>query len=137
MTHLAVGGCCQKTVNDMKHVIITGIKAFINVKYLLVLAIHVGLVKNTQHLLKTVVNLTTQMRYLDNDTVVSKAVDKWIWQTLGHQIVVIVVGMATDIKYRLLNITDLVAKEIDRDHGNGISLWTLGQDVLRIGVMNS
>ena len=78
MTHLAVGGCCQKTVNDMKHVIITGIKAFINVKYLLVLAIHVGLVKNTQHLLKTVVNLTTQMRYLDNDTVVSKAVDKWI-----------------------------------------------------------
>ena len=124
-------------MDDMQHIIVVGIETLVNNKRLLAVAFQIRLIKNAQHLLQTVVYLPMQAGDLHYDAVVRKALDKWMGKATGDQIVVIVIGMTTDIENRFLNIANLVAKKIDRYHRNSIPLLALCQDVLRIGVVNT
>ena len=67
-----------------------------------------GLVKDAQYLFKTIVDLAMQTGYLHKNAVMSQTVNERIGKPLGNQVVIIVVGMTTDIEHRFLNVTHLM-----------------------------
>ena len=95
------------------------------------------MVKDAQHLVKTIVDLTVKAGYLDDDAVVGKAVDEWIGKTFCHHFVVIVIRMTADIKNGLLNVTHLVAEQIDRDHRNGVGSLIVRHHILYVGILRT
>ena len=95
-------------MNDAQHFVIVSIGRLVDIQYLLVMLILIRLVKDAQYLVKTVVYLAVKTRYLDDDAVMGKAVDKRIGKTLCHHFVVIVVRMAAHIEDGLLDVTHLM-----------------------------
>ena len=121
----------------MQHVGIVGIKAFVYVQHLFVRTVHLRLVEDAQHLLHAVVDLTAQTGYLHDDAVMRQTVDERIRQTLRHDVVIIVVGATANVEHRLLDVTHLMPKKIDRNHRDGIALLALRQYVLRVGIVHA
>ena len=78
--------------------------------------------------------MSVKTRYLHYYTVVSQAIDKWIGKPLCHDVVVIVVGMMVYVKYRFLNVTNLVTKYIYCYHRQGEAIPV---DILGIGIVHS
>ena len=76
-----------------------------------------------------------QTRYLHNDAVVSKAVDKRIGQALRHQFVVVVVRLTAHVEHWLFYVAHLVTQQIYRHHGNGVCALMLRQHILHIGIL--
>ena len=95
-------------MEDMLHVCITRICGIVNVENLLVVLVFSALVKNAQHPVELVVDLTVQTRYLNNNTVVSQTVDKGVGNPSGHNLLVVVVRMVTDVENRLFYAANFV-----------------------------
>ena len=137
MAHLAVCRCSQQPMYDVEHLVIIGIQTLVDVEGLLAVSFKVRLVEDAQHFLQSVVDLTVKTGNLDDDAVVGQAVDEWMGQALGYEIVIVVVGMTTYIKHRFLDVADLMAQQVNGYHRNGIALFALRQDVLRVGVVHA
>ena len=75
-----------------------------------------SLVKDAQHLVKTVVNLAVQTRNLHDDAVVSQTLDKRIGKAVYHPVVVVIVAVVIDIEYGNFDISHLVPQQIDGNH---------------------
>ena len=91
MTHLGVCGSHEQAVQDASHVIVAVvIQPFVDVEYVLIVGRLPGLVEHAQHLVKPVIYLTVQTRYLYDNTVVSQTLYKCIRQSLGDRMSVII-----------------------------------------------
>ena len=91
------------------HFHIISINRFVDIQYVLVFWDLLCLVENAKNFVQSVVLLTLQSRNLDDDAVVCQAVYKRVWQSLGHQIVVIVERLSAYIEYRFLDVSDFMS----------------------------
>ena len=138
-TELAVGGGGEETMQDVKHVGIALVATLVDVEHLAVESIHLGLVEEAQHLVEAVVDLTAQTGYLHDDAVVHQALHEGIGDALRHLVAVIVVRLVVDIEHGLLDVAHLVAKQIDRYHGDAVvhqSVLVL-HDILGVGIVGA
>ena len=106
-------------------------------EHLLVVVSCTGLVKDTEHFVQAVVDLTMQARYLDDDTIMSQTLNKSIGQSFAHFLVIVVVSTMANIKNRLLYVAHFVPKDIDGNRGVGKALLTARHDVFGIGVLHA
>ena len=75
----------------MHHLFIVGIALVVQSQCLIGVLADIGLVEDTQHLVKPVVDLSVQPGYLNNDTVVCQAFHKGVGQALRHLFAVVIV----------------------------------------------
>ena len=111
------------------HVLIAHIAAFIVIQEMSTLRQVQRLVKHTQHLVQTVIDLTMQARNLYNNAVVRQTVYKRIRNPFGDSLFIIVVGIMMDIDDRLINVSYFMSKNIDGNHGHGIALLAVGHNI--------
>ena len=101
MTHVRIGGCHRETVQDAFHVGILGIDGVIYLQQALVVLVRKRLVKDAQHCVQTVPDMQTtgrravdeavKPRDLNDNAVMGQAVDKRVWQSLRHDVIIVVV----------------------------------------------
>ena len=58
-----------------------------------------------------------------------QAVDKWIGDTFGDTLFVIVISVMMDIDDRFLNVSNLMAENIHGNHRYSIALLAIGNDI--------
>ena len=121
----------------MHHLVIVEIQLLVKMQHMLIPPVHISLVKDAQNLLEPVVNLAVQPGNLYDDAVVGEAVYEWVWQPLGHQVVVIVIRIPPHIEHRLLYVAHLMSKQVNRNHRDGIAFLALWQYVFRIGIVHT
>ena len=78
-------------MKDVFHLGITSISVLVNIQYLTIVSVLVCLVKHTQDLHEAVVHTAMKKRYLYDNAVMHKALDKRVGHALGNLHSVIVV----------------------------------------------
>ena len=134
MAHIGISSCHRQTVKDAFHVCIIGISPVIYLQQAVIVHIPPRLVKDAQHHIQPIVDMTMQTGYLNNDAVVRQTVDKRIRQALCHNVVIVVKRLVAYIEHRLLHITNLVTQQIDGYHRQ---TTTRVQHILRIRIMHA
>ena len=134
MTDVGISSSHCQAVQDALHVGIIGIEAVVYVQQAAVVLVTLRLVKKAQHHIKTVVDTPTKARYLDDNTVVSKTVNKGVWQAFCYWVVIIVKRLVVHIEHRLLYVTHLMPQQVDGHHRQGVPLVL---HVLGIGIMHA
>lgn len=102
-----------------------------------VIGIRLCLVEHAEHPLQPVVNLTVKKRYLNNNAVMHKTVNKRVGNALGNHVAIIVVRIMVDIDHRLLNLTDAVSEKVNGNHRNGIARMTVLVDITFVTVLST
>ena len=97
MPHFGIRCRRHQTLYDEKHIGITFIGSLVNIKNFLVLMVLPTLVEDTQHFVQTVVYLSMKPGNLHYDAIMCEAVDKWIRQTFGHKLVIVIIRMPFDV----------------------------------------
>ena len=120
LTELRVGRGHNQSVEDILHVCITLVVCLVKLHILLIVFFLVGLVKDAENLLKAIVDLSAQERYLYDDAVMGKAIDKRVRQALGHLMPLVVVGFVVDIEYRHVDVPHPVSENIHSHHRDAV-----------------
>ena len=107
----------------------------VEIKVVLVVLVNACLVKDAQHLVKPVVDLSMETRYLNDNAIVIQAVYELVGDALNDRLVIIVEGLVTHIDYRFLDVTYGMPQQINGHHGQGMPVGTVAHDVLWILVM--
>ena len=92
----------------------------------------VCLVKNAQHHVEPVVDLSVQSGNLDNDAVMGQAFHKGVRQSLCYDILVVVTGLVAHVQYGFFYLPHLMTKQIDGHHRKRI----VAGHILRIAVLH-
>ena len=119
----------------MLHIIITSVESLIDVEHLLTVLILKRLVKDAQHLVKSVVYLTMQTRYLHDDAVVGQAVDEGIRNSFRHQTAIVVVTLMVYIEHGFLDIAHLMPQQVDCHCRQCMTVVAVGHDVLGVLIL--
>ena len=120
----------------MLHLCIVTIYLIVNTQQTGIVHVLVCLVEDAQHHVQAVlaVEMSVQTGNLYDDAIVCEAVDKRIGKPLRDYVVVVVERLVVDIKHRLLDVANLMAKQIDGHHRQGM----VGvMHVLRVGVVHT
>ena len=125
-------------MEDGLHVLIGSIDSpVVEIQIVLVVLVYATLVEDAQHLVKPVVYLPVQTRYLYNDAVVVQAVYKLVGNALLQWLVVIVEGLVTHIDHGGLYIAHSMTQQIHSHHRNGVPIRASAHDVLRVLVVHA
>ena len=90
MTHVGIGGSHRQTMQDMLHVGIILIDSVVNAQDAFVILVTARLIKDAQHHVQTVVDMSVQTGNLYDDAVMCQAVDERIRQSPRHDVTVVV-----------------------------------------------
>ena len=97
-----------------------------------------ALVENSKDTFKMIPGILFQIRYLHDDTVMGKALDKRVGNPLTDLIIVIIQVTTTHVNHRLLQITYLVTQNIDGDDRQAkTARGTLFHDILLTQILGS
>ena len=138
LTHVDVGGGSRQTVEDALHVAVAlVVESVVQIQRVLVFFVGPRLVEDAEHLVQPVVDLAVQARNLHDDTVVHQTLHERVGNALRHQTAVVVVGVVAHVDDGLLDVAQRVAQKIDRDHGQGVAVGTVLDDVARILILRA
>ena len=107
----------------------------VNTQVVLVVIADARLVEDAQYLVQTVVHLSVQTRYLNDDAVVVQAVDELIGNTSCDGFVVVAEHFVTYVNDGFLNLADRMSQQIDGYHGQGVPVGAVCNNVLRVLVV--
>ena len=124
-------------MQHIHHVVVIGILVLIYLKHLLGIALNLCLVKHAEHLLKPVVHVAMQKRYLHNDAVVGKTLHERLFMAVDYDVSVIVEHVMIDIHYRLLDVAHLVAEQIYSNHGVGKAFFIRLAYVILVAILRT
>ena len=96
-------------MKDGLHVVVVDIQAVIEMQEVFITSVGLCLVEHAQHLVKPVVDLPVQTRYLYDDAVVGQTVDKGIGESFGHPTLIVVVGFVMYVDDGFFYIAHLMA----------------------------
>ena len=123
-------------MEDVLHIGIVLIVGIVEFNKLPVVLLFVGLVKNTEHLFQSVVDLSVQEWNLHDDAVMDKAVDKRVRKTLGNLVTLVIVGFMIDIEHRHIDMPYPMPENIYCHHRNPIGRAHLfAHHILGIGIL--
>ena len=137
LAHIAVGGGLSEAVDDVFHIVVTGIGVLVEAENMRVVGIGLGLIENAEDPLQPVVYLSMEQGNLDYDAVVYKALDERVGYALRNHIAVVVVGVVVDINNGLLNVANPVSEKIDGYHRYGIALVAVPVDIALVAVLRA
>ena len=137
LPHIRIGGGRKQALQDILHIVVSGIELLIHLYGLGIGLRGICLVEHAQHLLQTVVHTTVQQRYLHDDAVVRKALHKGIGLFALQHIAVIVVCLVTDVDDGGRNVSHPMAEDIHRHHRQGMSTATVVHDVLLLAILRT
>ena len=122
----------------MLHLTVTHIIVLVDIEHLMVVFVLVLLVEYAQYPCQTVVHTPMQKRYLDNDTVMGKALYKRVRHAVCHLVAVIVIRPMANVKHRLLNISHTVTEQIYRYHRDAVAVGTaILVDIVGVGILRA
>ena len=124
-------------MQHVQHVAVISILVFVYFKYLLRVALNLGLVEHAEHLLKSVVHIAMQKRNLHNNAIVGQTFHKRLFIDVGHDVSVIVKHVMIDIYYRFLDVSHLVPEEINSYHRVGKAFLIGFAHVVLVAVLGS
>ena len=110
---------------------------FVDIQIVLIVLADPLLVKDAQHLVKPVVNLSVQAGYLYDNAVMVKTIDKLIWNTTRDELVVVIVRLVTDIDDGVFYLANGMSQQVDSHHRQGMTVNAVGYNILRILVVNT
>ena len=91
LSQFGIGSSSKKTMDNMHHLSIILILAFINIHHLTIMFVFPRLVKYAQKNLKPVVHIAMQTGYLDDYAIMDKTIDEWIGQAYSDLLPVIII----------------------------------------------
>ena len=95
--------------------------------------VSVRLIEHAQYHVKVIVDLAVQPWNLYDDTVMRKTLHERVWQSLGYDIFIIIVGFVIDVQNGFLNISHFVPQQVYCHHGERV----VALHVLWIAVLHS
>ena len=122
LTHFRVGGSGSETAEHIHHVVITFIFVFVDIEYLLVVNVFLGLVEYAEYLFKAVVHPSFEERYLHYDTVVRKALDKRFFLAVLNHFAVVVINIMVYVNHGFLYVAHPMTEQVNGHHGIGKAL---------------
>ena len=124
-------------MQHVQHVVVVSILVLVYLEHLLRVALHLGLVEHAEYLLETIVHITVQKRYLNDDTVMGKAFYERLFAAFLHDVAVIVEHVVIDIHYRFFDVSDTVSEEIYSHHRIGKAFLISLTYVVLVAVLRS
>ena len=113
------------------------IARLVDVEHLGVACVLFALVEHAQHLLQSVVDLSTEQGNLYDDAVVRQTFYKRVRHAFRHLLSVVVISLMVDVDDWVGNVPHAVSQQIDRHHRVGVSFPGVDLYVVFVAVLHA